>query len=79
MEKKKHFKLDFNTGNRRTCRLALIPVRAAELPSTGAGALVGRVAWFTELGAALVLLQGAQSLVCMVETEGGRLQHSHTK
>lgn len=59
--------LEFNTGN--TCRLALVPVRAAELPSLCAGALVGRVAWFTELGAAFVLFQGAQSLVCIVETE----------
>lgn len=65
--------MDFHIGNRRngrTCTLTLVPVCAAELPSTGAGALVGRVAWFAELAAALALFQGAQSLVCIVETEG---------
>ncbi len=64
-----NFSCSFNSGNRRTCRLTLIPV-SAQLPSSGAGALEGRVAWLTELGAALVFFQGAQSLVCVAETEG---------
>lgn len=65
------FQLDSNTGsgNRRTCRLTLVPDRGAELPAACAGALVGRVAWFAELRASLVILQGAHSLVCIAETE----------
>ena len=59
------------TGNRcdrRTCSHTLIV--AAELPSVGAGAHVGRVAWFAELGAAVGIVHDAQSLIYTMETEG---------
>lgn len=54
--------------DRRTLRHTLFLV-CVELPPTGAGAFVGYVAWFTELRAALVLFQSAQSLVCIVKTK----------
>lgn len=80
------FELGSNTGsNRRTCRLTLIPGRAAELPSARAGALIGRVARFAELGAPRLVLPGAQSLVCMAKNKKKtgkekirRLRHSQT-
>lgn len=65
------------TQNTLTCRLTRILLGPAELPPTGAGTLVGSVAWFTELGAALVLLQGAQRHICTVETDRRGLQHLH--
>lgn len=60
------FQLVLDTGNRPTSRLTLVLVGAADLPSVSTGALVGRVAWFTKLGAAFVRFHGAQSLVCIV-------------
>lgn len=71
-----------NTGNRHdrhTCSLTLILVCASELPSTGAGTLIGCVTWFTELGATFVHFQSAQSLVCIMERQRGEGSSIHSR